>query len=68
MFTKLRKILVKDGIKTPEYQQIFSNVIGYDDIKLFKILSILEYVKYMKITCVDCGCNPIRMYSEQIIN
>ena len=34
MFNKLRKILVKDGIKIPEYQQIFNNVIGYDDIKL----------------------------------
>ena len=34
MFNKLRKILIKDGIKTPEYQQIFNNVIGYDDIKL----------------------------------
>jgi Holliday junction DNA helicase RuvB len=34
MFNKLRKILAYDGIKTPEYQQIFSNVINYDDIKL----------------------------------
>ena len=34
MFNKLRKILTHDGIRTPEYQQIFSNVIGYDDIKL----------------------------------
>src|ERR687892_1848634 len=34
MFNKLRKILDNDGIKTPEYQQIFKNVIGYDDIKL----------------------------------
>jgi Cdc6-like AAA superfamily ATPase len=34
MFNKLRKLLVKDGIRTPEYQQIFNNVIGYDDIKL----------------------------------
>ena len=34
MFNKLRKILAKDGIKRPEYQQIFNNVIGYDDIKL----------------------------------
>jgi Holliday junction resolvasome RuvABC ATP-dependent DNA helicase subunit len=34
MFNKLRKILTKDGIKIPEYQQIFNNVIGYDDIKL----------------------------------
>jgi Holliday junction DNA helicase RuvB len=34
MFNKLRKILANDGIKTPEYQQIFKNVIGYDDIKL----------------------------------
>ena len=33
MFNKLRKILIKDGIKIPEYQQIFNNVIGYDDIK-----------------------------------
>ena len=33
MFNKLRKILAKDGIKRPEYQQIFNNVIGYDDIK-----------------------------------
>ena len=31
MFNKLRKILSKEGIKTPEYQQIFKNVIGYDD-------------------------------------
>ena len=36
MFNKLRKILAKEyGIKRPEYQQIFNNVIGYDDIKLF---------------------------------
>jgi hypothetical protein len=34
MFNKLRKILVNDGIKPPEYQQIFNNVIGYEDIKL----------------------------------
>jgi hypothetical protein len=36
MFNKLRKILAKDdgGIKIPEYQQIFNNVIGYDDINL----------------------------------
>jgi Cdc6-like AAA superfamily ATPase len=34
MFNKLRKILVKDGIKTPEHQQVFNNVIGYEDIKL----------------------------------
>jgi len=35
MFNKLKKILVKEnGIKIPEYQQIFNNVIGYDDIKL----------------------------------
>jgi hypothetical protein len=34
MFNKLRKILLKDRIKTPEYQQIFNNVIGYEDIKL----------------------------------
>ena len=35
MFNKLRKILAKEnGIKIPEYQQIFNNVIGYDDIKL----------------------------------
>jgi Holliday junction DNA helicase RuvB len=34
MFNKLRKILVNDGIKTLEYQQIFKNVIGYDNIKL----------------------------------
>jgi Holliday junction DNA helicase RuvB len=35
MFNKLRKILVKEnGIKILEYQQIFNNVIGYDDIKL----------------------------------
>ena len=34
MFNKLRKILTHDGIKTPEYQQVFNNVIGYDDIKL----------------------------------
>ena len=26
--------MVHDGIKIPEYQQIFNNVIGYDDIKL----------------------------------
>ena len=34
MFNKLRKILIKDRIKIPEYQQIFKNVIGYEDIKL----------------------------------
>lgn len=34
MFNRLRKILVNDSIKIPEYQQIFNNVIGYDDIKL----------------------------------
>ena len=35
MFNKLKKILAKEnGIKIPEYQQIFNNVIGYDDIKL----------------------------------
>ena len=34
MFNKLRKILVKEEIKTPEYLQIFNNVIGYEDIKL----------------------------------
>ena len=34
MFTKLRKILINNGIKTPEYQQIFNNIIGYEDIKL----------------------------------
>lgn len=34
MLNKLRKILVKDRIKTPEYQQIFNTVIGYEDIKL----------------------------------
>ncbi|MGB7661795.1 MAG: AAA family ATPase [Nitrososphaeraceae archaeon] len=34
MFNKLRKILVKDSIKITEYQRIFNNVIGYDDIKL----------------------------------
>jgi hypothetical protein len=34
MFNKLKKILVKDGIKIPEYQQVFNNVIGYKDIKL----------------------------------
>jgi hypothetical protein len=34
MFNKLRKILAQDGIKIPEYQQIFNNVIGYEDIKL----------------------------------
>jgi replication-associated recombination protein RarA len=34
MFNKLRNILSKGGIKTPEYQQIFNNVIGYGDIKL----------------------------------
>ena len=41
MFNKLRKILAHDGIKTPEYQQIFNNVIGYDDIKLllYKMIS-----------------------------
>jgi hypothetical protein len=33
MFNK-KKILVKDGIKTPGHQQIFNNVIGYEDIKL----------------------------------
>jgi Holliday junction DNA helicase RuvB len=41
MFDKLRKILVKDGINTPKYQRIFSNVIGYDDIKrlLYKMIT-----------------------------
>ena len=34
MFNKLRKILIKDGIKTSEYQQVFNEIIGYDDIKL----------------------------------
>jgi hypothetical protein len=34
MFNKLRKILVKDAIKKPEYQQVFKDVIGYEDIKL----------------------------------
>ena len=34
MFNKLRKILTKDDIKIPEYQQVFNNVIGYNDIKL----------------------------------
>src|ERR671911_1263354 len=34
VFNKFRKILIKDAIKTPEYQQTFNNVIGYDDIKL----------------------------------
>ena len=34
MFNKLRKILINDGIKAPAYQQIFKNVIGYEDIKL----------------------------------
>jgi Holliday junction DNA helicase RuvB len=34
MFNKLRKILINDGIESPENQRIFSNVIGYDDIKL----------------------------------
>jgi hypothetical protein len=29
MFNKLRKILTRDEIKTPEYQQIFSNCSGY---------------------------------------
>ena len=33
-FNKLRKILAHDGIKIPEYEQIFNNVIGYDDVKL----------------------------------
>ena len=38
MFNKLRKILAKkNGIKMPEYQQIFNNVIGYDDIKQFRV-------------------------------
>ena len=32
MFNKLRKLLAKDEIKTPEYQKIFNDVIGYDDI------------------------------------
>ena len=43
MFSKLRKILVKEGIKAPEYQQIFKNVIGYDDIKLllYKMITSL---------------------------
>ena len=27
-------ILIKDGIKTSEYQQVFNEIIGYDDIKL----------------------------------
>ena len=43
MFNKLRKILAKDdgGINILEYQQIFNNVIGYDDIKLllYKMIS-----------------------------
>jgi predicted AAA+ superfamily ATPase len=41
MFNKLRKILIKDRIKTPEYLQIFKNVIGYDDIKLllYKVIT-----------------------------
>ena len=34
MFNKLRKILTLDEIKIPEYQQVFNNVIGYEDIKL----------------------------------
>jgi replication-associated recombination protein RarA len=34
MFNKLKNILIKDGIKTPEYQQIFNDVIDYEDIKL----------------------------------
>ena len=34
MFNRLRKICAHDGIKIPKYQQIFNNVIGYDDIKL----------------------------------
>ena len=35
MFNKLRKLLAKEnGIKIPEYQQIFNNVIGYNEIKL----------------------------------
>ena len=34
MFNKLRKILANDGIRIPEYQQVFNDVIGYDDIKL----------------------------------
>jgi replication-associated recombination protein RarA len=41
MFNKLRRILVKDGIEIPEYQKVFSNVIGYEDIKLllYKIIT-----------------------------
>ena len=34
MFNRLRKICAHDGIKIPKYQQIFNDVIGYDDIKL----------------------------------
>ena len=51
MFNKLRKILIKDGIKTPEYQQIFNNVIGYDDIKTFVIQN--DYIKIYKFCSID---------------
>jgi replication-associated recombination protein RarA len=42
IFNKLRKILVKDGIKTTEHQQIFNNAIGYEDIKLLLYKMILS--------------------------
>jgi replication-associated recombination protein RarA len=52
MFNKLRKMLVNDGIKIPGYQQIFNNVIGYEDIKLllYKMIQSSKYTNSVLLT------------------
>lgn len=52
MFNKLRKILLaNDGIKAPKYQQIFNDVVGYEDIKLllYKMIKS-EYTNSVLLT------------------
>ena len=51
MFNKLRKILTLDEIKIPEYQQVFNNVIGYEDIKSLAVQN--DYIKIYKFCSIN---------------
>jgi hypothetical protein len=61
MFNKLRKVLANDSIKIPEYQQIFNNVIGYDDIKL-----LLHKMITSKHTSSDLLTGPTFIFKDYI--
>ncbi len=69
MFNKLRKILTHDGIKIPKYQQIFNNVIGYDDIKLLLHKMITsKYANSVLLTGPPASSKTVFIWSYWIIS